>query len=361
MLDRSIQDGCLQYVVLGAGLDSWALRHHDSGVAVFELDHPATQQWKKARIEFRKGSLPPKLALIPIDFERESLTNLLPGHGFDPESKGFVSWLGTIYYLTRGAIKDTFVSLAEICAENALDLKGYIRVSGREKAQILIRFAYGIGNPQTITYTTTTAPGYAYSIGWWWQIVPPTVETSKTTTYHRHLILEAFYLKTPGRLPQLWKTTVQSDGASSDIRIALPYLITAASDYLGTNTGSKLSAHISMFDPRIDDIKLGSRGVTKTEGPIFGISGWGVPDSIAPYVGRRKKGAGVVVDRIFPNTLARKMGLQKGDIILEVNGKDVKEPGDIRREIQSLKSGGKVTIQYWRSGPGEVVKTDYLE
>jgi methyltransferase (TIGR00027 family) len=115
MLDQSIQDGCRQYVVLGAGLDSWALRHRDSGVAVFELDHPATQQWKKARIESQMGSLPPQLTLIPIDFERESITDLLRGHGFDSQSKAFVSWLGTIYYLTRGAIGDAFVSLAKTC------------------------------------------------------------------------------------------------------------------------------------------------------------------------------------------------------------------------------------------------------
>lgn len=245
--------------------------------------------------------------------------------------------------------------------ENALDMKGYIRVNEKEKAEILIRLAYGIGNPQTTTYTTTTAPGYAYPIGWWWQVVPPTVETSKQTTYHRHLILEAFDLKTPGRLPQLWKTTVQSDGASSDIRIVLPYLITVAADYFGTNTGSKLSTQISSFDPRIDDIMFGSGGVTKTEGPSFGIAGWSVPDSIAPYVGRGKKGVGFVVERIFRNTLARKMGLQKGDIILEVNKKTIKEGEDIKKEIQSLKPGEKVTIRYWRSGPGEVVKTGYLE
>ncbi|MEW5818165.1 MAG: SAM-dependent methyltransferase [Spirochaetota bacterium] len=115
-LDRSIQGGYCQYVILGAGLDSWALRYNKPGVAVFELDHPATQQWKKARIESRMGSLPPQLTLIPIDFEHESIADVLPSHGFNPQSKAFVSWLGTIYYLTHGAIKDVFTSLAMTCA-----------------------------------------------------------------------------------------------------------------------------------------------------------------------------------------------------------------------------------------------------
>jgi methyltransferase (TIGR00027 family) len=115
-LERSISDGCRQYVILGAGLDSWALRHETPGVSVFELDHPATQGWKQARIRARLGSLPSHLVLIPIDFERQDIAQVLRGREFDPEARAFGSWLGTIYYLTRGAIEATFTSLAKVCA-----------------------------------------------------------------------------------------------------------------------------------------------------------------------------------------------------------------------------------------------------
>jgi len=115
-LEHFIRDGCRQYVILGAGLDSWALRHDEPGVTVFELDHPATQQWKEARIRSRLGALPSHLVLIPVDFERESIADVLASHGFDPRSNAFVSWLGTICYLTRGAIEGTFASLARVCA-----------------------------------------------------------------------------------------------------------------------------------------------------------------------------------------------------------------------------------------------------
>ena len=115
-LEHCIGDGCRQYVILGAGLDSWALRHDEPGVTVFELDRPETQQWKEARIQSRLGALPSHLRLIPVDFERESITDVLPSHGFDPRSNAFVSWLGTICYLTRGAIEETFASLAKVCA-----------------------------------------------------------------------------------------------------------------------------------------------------------------------------------------------------------------------------------------------------
>lgn len=115
-LERSLRDGCRQYVILGAGLDSWALRRAEPGVTVFELDQPATQQWKAARIRSHLGALPPHLVLVPVDFERESIAGVLPGHGFDPRAGAFVSWLGTICYLTRGAVEEAFASLAGVCA-----------------------------------------------------------------------------------------------------------------------------------------------------------------------------------------------------------------------------------------------------
>ena len=113
-LENFINDGCRQYLILGAGLDSWALRHEESGFMVYELDHPATQQWKKTRILSRLGSLPSHLVLTPVDLEHEPLTDILPGHGFDPKSRVFISWLGTICYLTYDAIRKAFVSLADI-------------------------------------------------------------------------------------------------------------------------------------------------------------------------------------------------------------------------------------------------------
>jgi methyltransferase (TIGR00027 family) len=114
-LEVSIRDGCRQYLILGAGLDSWALRRNEPGVTVFELDQPATQQWKAARIRSQLGRLPSHLVLIPADFERESVAAVLPSQGFNPQARVFVSWLGTIYYLTRRAIEEIFSSLASIC------------------------------------------------------------------------------------------------------------------------------------------------------------------------------------------------------------------------------------------------------
>jgi methyltransferase (TIGR00027 family) len=115
-LEGAIAHGCRQYVILGAGLDSWALRHDAPGVRVFELDQPATQQWKAARIRERLGAAPSHLTLVPIDFERESIADVLPTGHYDQRSPALVSWLGTICYLTRGAVEKTLASLAMVSA-----------------------------------------------------------------------------------------------------------------------------------------------------------------------------------------------------------------------------------------------------
>jgi methyltransferase (TIGR00027 family) len=104
-LERAIGDGCRQYVILGSGLDSWALRHDLPEVRVFELDQPAAQDWKAARIKDRLGALPANLELIPIDFERQSIREFLDGSNYDRNSPAFVSWLGTLYYLSQQPLK----------------------------------------------------------------------------------------------------------------------------------------------------------------------------------------------------------------------------------------------------------------
>jgi hypothetical protein len=253
--------------------------------------------------------------------------------------------------------------------ENALKMKGYNRVDKKEKAEILIRLAYGIGNPQTTTYTTTTGSGYAYQVGWWWNMVPPTTETVKQTTYQRHLVVEAFDLKTKSdRLPQLWRTALSSEGSSSDIRTVLPHMIAAAVDYFGTNTGRKMPTYIEPNDPRVDDIKYGFVDVNTIKGPFLGTQittlsnavKW-LSDEYEKDVGFKKKDEGVLVYRVIRNTLAEEMGLLKGDIILEINGKAIREPGEVKKVIQNLKPGEKITILYWRLRHGENVKTGYLK
>lgn len=103
------QDGLKvrQYVVLGAGLDTFAYRNPFSGLHVFEVDHPATQEWKRGRLEEAHISIPNDVAFAPVDFEREPLEQGLLRAGFDAQRPAFFSWLGVTPYLTRGAFDAT--------------------------------------------------------------------------------------------------------------------------------------------------------------------------------------------------------------------------------------------------------------
>ena len=92
-----------QYLVLAAGLDTFALRHAGGKLRVFEVDHPATQAWKQTRMT----TVPANLQFVAVDFERTTLAEALALSAFDAARSTFVSWLGTTYYLTEDAITQT--------------------------------------------------------------------------------------------------------------------------------------------------------------------------------------------------------------------------------------------------------------
>ena len=83
-LDRAIKLGVSQYVILGAGLDSFAYRRSDVAkvLRVFEVDHPATQAWKRERLHDLGVASPDNLGFVPIDFEKQSLIERLQKSGY---------------------------------------------------------------------------------------------------------------------------------------------------------------------------------------------------------------------------------------------------------------------------------------
>lgn len=101
--------GVRQYVVLGAGLDTFGYRnpYAGSGLRVFEIDHPATQAWKRERLAASKIAVPPSLTFVPLDFEKRSLGEALEQSGFLITQPAFFSWLGVVPYLTREAAQST--------------------------------------------------------------------------------------------------------------------------------------------------------------------------------------------------------------------------------------------------------------
>jgi methyltransferase (TIGR00027 family) len=110
----AIERGLRQVVVLGAGLDTWAYRSNLAGVRVFEVDHPATQAWKRQRLADAAIPLPDSLTFAPIDFQQQNLADGLAAAGFDCCQLTFFTWLGVVPYLTEEAVWSTLGFIGDL-------------------------------------------------------------------------------------------------------------------------------------------------------------------------------------------------------------------------------------------------------
>lgn len=114
-LASAIERGVQQLVVLGAGLDTYAYRGtFRERVHIFEVDHPATQAWKRQRLADAAIAIPGNLTFAPVDFERQGLADGLRAAGFDGARPTFFTWLGVVPYLTRDAIWLTLGFIANL-------------------------------------------------------------------------------------------------------------------------------------------------------------------------------------------------------------------------------------------------------
>ncbi len=115
-LHSAIKRGVRQYVVLGAGLDTFAYRnpYPEDVLHVFEVDHPATQTWKRTRLEEAAIPIPRTLTFSPVDFETQTLEEGLRRAGFDTGKGTFFSWLGVTQYLTNSAVTATLRFVASM-------------------------------------------------------------------------------------------------------------------------------------------------------------------------------------------------------------------------------------------------------
>jgi methyltransferase (TIGR00027 family) len=105
--------GVGQYVILGAGLDTFAQRHPDVAVRIFEVDQPETQEWKRRRLT--EIGYPPgeNLRFVPVDFESgEAFLDTLRTNGFDADRSAVVSSTGVSMYLTKEATEATLRQVA---------------------------------------------------------------------------------------------------------------------------------------------------------------------------------------------------------------------------------------------------------
>lgn len=116
MLENAIKLGVKQYIMLGAGLDTFAFRKPAllNHIKVFEVDHPATQALKLDRIKKLGWNINPSLNFIPVDFSKDNFAKNILESEYDPSELSFFSWLGVTYYLTKDEILNTLKAIVNI-------------------------------------------------------------------------------------------------------------------------------------------------------------------------------------------------------------------------------------------------------
>jgi methyltransferase (TIGR00027 family) len=119
-LAAAVAQGITQYVVLGAGLETFAYRNPYPGLRVFEVDFPATQAWKRSLLAETGISVPESVVYVPLDLEHHTLAEDLDAAGFDSGKPAFFGWLGVIPYLPLATFRATLSAIAELPAGSAV-------------------------------------------------------------------------------------------------------------------------------------------------------------------------------------------------------------------------------------------------
>ncbi|MGE5404680.1 MAG: class I SAM-dependent methyltransferase [Candidatus Saccharibacteria bacterium] len=154
-LKEAVQTGIQQYIILGAGLDSFAFRNLESlaYLKVFELDLPGTQDYKRKRLNELGWECPANLHFIEADFTKESVSELLARSRYDSSVPSFFNWLGVTYYLPRETVFATLQSIASIAAPGSMVVFDYLDQDildpekSAPRSQQILMLAEQVGEP----------------------------------------------------------------------------------------------------------------------------------------------------------------------------------------------------------------------
>ncbi len=171
-LENAISNGTTQYLLLGAGLDSFVHRRKDliSRLKIFEVDHPETQELKKERIASLELEHPKNLHYLPIDFRTESLSEILERSSLNQKEPVFISWLGTVPYLKRDVFFEIVQSLSGLLASKSELVFDYanITISSDDQPVVekLMKFAERRGEPLITQFDTKVLNSNLNSLGY---------------------------------------------------------------------------------------------------------------------------------------------------------------------------------------------------
>ena len=150
-------DKC-QYVICGAGMDTFAFRNDDPKIKVYELDHPDTGRYKRERIRELEWNIPKNLVFVPIDFSKDDMIQILPGAGYDPDVPTFFAILGVSYYLTLQVFEQTIRKISQLCRADTKVVFDYpdettLRENNAERVHTLAEITERLGEKMLHGYS----------------------------------------------------------------------------------------------------------------------------------------------------------------------------------------------------------------
>lgn len=157
-LEEAIRNGISQYIILGAGLDTFAYRRLDLAdrLQVFELDLPYTQEIKRQLLDRLKLEKPDFLHYISVDFTQDNLASALSKSKYDSGQVSFFSWMGVTQYLPVESILSTIKAIRRLSSSGSEIVFDYYDKSAFDPDKVSNRIKYIMKNTETIGETIIT-------------------------------------------------------------------------------------------------------------------------------------------------------------------------------------------------------------
>jgi methyltransferase (TIGR00027 family) len=191
-LSDAMTRGVRQYVLVGAGLDTFAFRHpeyHDR-LTIFEIDHPLSQADKRERLRRMALEMPANLHLGACDFEIEGVEAALTCLPYDPGAPAFFACLGVTMYLTPAALEATLRSLREVSLAGSELVFDYLEAhametyAARENLRSNIERVRNLGEPVLGPLSSGTLPAELRSLGF--ELIDDLGPETLQTSYFQH-------------------------------------------------------------------------------------------------------------------------------------------------------------------------------
>lgn len=123
--DFAKQSGECQYVICGAGMDTFAFRNDNPNIRIYELDHPDTQRYKLEKIRELEWNIPKNVHFVAIDFAKDDMKETLLSAGYSPSIPTFFAILGVTYYLTLPVFEQTIEKISKLSGEGNIIVFDY--------------------------------------------------------------------------------------------------------------------------------------------------------------------------------------------------------------------------------------------